>query len=235
MLETRLTESQKIEFADAILRAFDELGLGLLSKTDFEAYVYHHLHRILDPHSEVLTRFDWMSLLKVTPTKLRSLQQVESARFLSQELSTADKDNWRILLGSLRDRQMLLDDAGSSRVQLYVESEHAKLLIEKFFAGKGTAPDYRLNANILAVDVELMFQLVDAAMTALGCDRDEINLQLANEIRTRNEIEHAIEHPIQWLKYAVAKLKAGNTEASRKDASIVLSLLFRMVKSRVGL
>ena len=193
--------------------------------------MYHHLRLLIDPAGNRIDRFEWQALLKVTPAKLRSLQRIESARFLSQSLD--NPDNWRIIVGSLQERSLVIDDGSTNRVQLYVESEHAKQMIEKFLATLGAAPDYRLNANILAVDAGLFIQLVDAAIEATGVDRASLAADVVDTLQANQQLAAAVDNPIEWLSNTIQHVRDGNNDGLRADAGVVLRAVWQVCRNRI--
>ena len=60
-----LEENDKIKFTNDLLKTFDELGLSVLSKADFEAYLYYLLKKHKNQKFD-LNKFDWIRLLKDT-------------------------------------------------------------------------------------------------------------------------------------------------------------------------
>lgn len=75
-----LDDADKIRLLNELLETFDKLGLAVLSKADFEAYLYY----LLKKHKKkeiALGKFDWVRLLKVTPSKLNSMQILSSVKF----------------------------------------------------------------------------------------------------------------------------------------------------------
>lgn len=147
------------DFGNNILKSVEELGLGILSKNDFEAFLFHQLTLSIDKN-KIKTNFDWQRILKVTPTKLRNLQNVRSARFL--DLSLSNSDNWNLLLKELKNSKVEVSELKKGTIRFYINDVHVFKFIENFvFTSQGSSVDYSFNRNQVVIKFSVFLNLLD--------------------------------------------------------------------------
>ena len=184
-LSTQLKATGIASFGSAIVKNIEDLGFGILSKADFEAFLYHQLVLNVDPR-KVKNNYDWMRLLKVTPTKLRSLQMTRSAKFLDLDLSNSD--NWKLIFNALEGKKIETEDKENGKVRIYIDDPHVHRLIEKFVVEGGSSVDYQLNRNQLVLKYsEFLLLLDNIILTAKGIPL----LTAINQDKSDLEVENA--------------------------------------------
>lgn len=164
-----LTESIKsggIErFGKQLLKSFEELGLGVLSKSDFETFMYHILTEEIDKE-KIRNNYDWMRVLKVTPAKLRALQLNQSAKYQSLNLDL--DESWEILYdhfknklfnSNLNEGNMRVEYAGGSKIKFLVDNLHVYRLIERYCYDNGSSLDYKRNMDQVVMEFDLFLNL----------------------------------------------------------------------------
>ena len=148
-------------FGEALIMSFDDLGLGVLSKSDFEAYMFHHIMLNLD-RSKIKNNFDLMRVLKITPSKLRSLEMTRSAKFLNLDLS--NRENWTLIFNALDGKKLETEDKENGKVRIYIDELHVHRLIERFVVEAGSSIDYTLNKNQLIMKYTEFLNLLDSIL-----------------------------------------------------------------------
>lgn len=151
-------ESDKINFLNELLGTFDDLGLAVLSKADFEAYLYY----LIKKHKKkglTLGKFDWVRLLKVTPTKLNSLQILSSVKF--ENLDDKKTEVIEALVQELSKNPIEIFDIEHQRLHVFISDMHVKLFVESYAAEKGYAIKYEINPNELIIQFSLFLELLD--------------------------------------------------------------------------
>lgn len=177
-----IKENGETDFGKAIIKIFEDLGLGILSKADFEAFLYHQLTIVVDP-VKVKDSYDWMRMLKVTPTKLRSLQMIRSAKFL--DLNLENEDNWKLIFNEIDGKKLETEDKVNGKVRIYIDDLHVHRLIERFVVEGGSSVDYTLNKNQLVLKynefLNLLNNILDKAkqqplLAAINEDKSELKI-----------------------------------------------------------
>jgi hypothetical protein len=102
-LNNILDENEKKNIGEGVVKIIDEFGLGTLSKSDFEARIYSLLRQNISP-SEVKDSRDWIRLLRVTPSKLRSMQLIESVK--QRPIDLNDKEQWKEVAAAIQIKKL---------------------------------------------------------------------------------------------------------------------------------
>jgi len=184
-LSKALKKNGNKEIGQAIVSNFEKMGFGVYSKADFEAYIFHQLSVNIDPNM-VKDNYDWMRLLKITPTKLRSLQMIRSAKFLDLDLN--NEYNWKLICNALDSRKLETEDKENGKVKIYIDDLHVHRLIERFIVEGGSSVDYTLNRNQLVLKYTEFLNLLDNILRAAkkeplinGINEDSSKLKIDKE------------------------------------------------------
>lgn len=73
-----------IQIARELLEKISSEGLGYMSKTDLETFIFHLYMKNLESS---LSDYDLMSLFKISSSKLRALETNRSIKYLQLDLS----------------------------------------------------------------------------------------------------------------------------------------------------
>ena len=161
-----IKENGSKNFGEALLKSFEELGLGVLSKSDFEAFMFHQILMIIDK-SKIKNSYDLMRVLKISPAKLRSLEMTRSAKFLDLDLS--NEDNWRLIFNALEGKKLETEDKENGKVRIYIDELHVHRLIERFVVEGGSSIDYTLNKNQLVIKYSEFLKLLENILKKANC------------------------------------------------------------------
>ncbi len=225
-LKDSLLANGSNSFGLAVIQSIEDLGLGVLSKSDFEAYMFHHIMLHIDP-TKVKNNYDLMRLLKITPAKLRSLELIRSAKFLNLDLD--NKDNWILIFNSLNGKKLETEDKENGKVRIYIDDLHVHRLIERFVVEAGSSIDYTLNKNQLVIKYIEFLQLLDTIL------RKASNVPLLNAINEDRSVLK-IEHDFNKLETVFSDLKdAFRTKSYDKIAEFALSGIIKIVRKKLGI
>lgn len=184
-----LEDNDKIKFTNDLLKTFDELGLSVLSKADFEAYLYYLLKKHKNQKFD-LNKFDWIRLLKVTPTKLNSMQLLSSVKF---ENYNDKKDECLFnLIKELSKNKIEIYDKDKDLLQILISDMHLKLFIEEFALQNGYSIKYENNPNQLIIQYSLFLQILD-----------EIETKYTDKIKLRELLVEQLKDGCENLKSAI--------------------------------
>ncbi len=153
-----LTKKGSKEFGDALIKSFEELGLGVLSKSDFESFMFHHILLNINK-DKIKNSYDLMRLLKITPAKLRSLEMTRSSKFLNLDLS--NPDNWKSIFNAIDGKKLETENKENGKVRIYIDDLHVHRLIERFVVENGSSIDYTLNKNQLVIKYSEFLNLLN--------------------------------------------------------------------------
>jgi len=163
--------------ADDILVNLDNNGLGSLTKTEFEALIFHHL-RINVDSLRVKDNNDWVRVLRIPPTKLKTLEVLESVKYLNLEDTP---ENWRILLKAIQGKNIEVEDMAKGTIRFYIDDIHVIRFVEKFVVDNGSSLDYARNRNQVVVKLESYTKLMSRLMECFAIDEDELVRQIIKD------------------------------------------------------
>lgn len=152
-----LTTGGAEKFGYALISNIDLYGFGILSKNDFEALMFHHLMLNIDRRI-IKNNYDLMRLLKITPSKLRSLEALRSAKYLTLDLT--DNENKSLILHALEDVKVELENKDNGKVRVNILDLHVYRLIEKVVVENGSSVDYTLNKSQLVLKYTEFLKLI---------------------------------------------------------------------------
>lgn len=214
------------EFGIAVLSNIGKWGLGSLSKSDFEALILHQLDLVVDK-TKVKDSFDWMRLLKITPSKYRSLQMTRSAKYLNLELD--NEENWKLILNSLEGRTLETEDKENGKVRIYIDDVHVHRLIERFVIEGGSSIDYTLNRNQLVLKYTEFLKLLDAIYQEA---KDTPLINAINEDRSQLKVQKEFDSLDSVFKDLKDSLKDKTYD---KIAEFALTTIIKIVRKKLSL
>lgn len=118
-------EAQKAlsEISKELLEKISREGLGYMSKTDLETFIFHLYLKNL---SSSISDYDLMTLFKITPTKLRSIEMNRSVKY--QQLELENNENRLLLItffdNAIQKNAFELPDNENGNVRFYVPNSH---------------------------------------------------------------------------------------------------------------
>lgn len=231
-----LEDSSKLKFTNELLDTFDKMGLGVLSKADFEAYLYYLLKKYKKSEL-IIGRYEWVRLLKVTPNKLNSMQTLSSVKFESLE----DKKVEIIdeLVRELSKNKIEICDLERQRLSVYISDMHIKLFLESFAAENGYAIGQEANPNISVIQFELFLRLLDVIEKHFEGKYDlrkDLSKQLEKDNQL-NELKEVLKTKMNFTQYFIKKLGKGvekqlYAEAIKILGNSSLQLFLRFIQSQ---
>lgn len=156
---------------NAILESIEQMGLGTLSKTDLEALIFYHLKMNVDD-DKVTSSYDWMKLLKVTPSKLRNLELIASVKF--SNLALDNPDNWKLLAKKMEKKKIEVENKDKGTVRFLIDDVHTQRFIENFVTSEGSSLDYSINRNQVILKFEICNKLITKMTEKLGIKEKEL-------------------------------------------------------------
>jgi hypothetical protein len=214
------------KFGEALIKSFEELGLGVLSKSDFEAFMFHHLMMNIDK-SKVKNSYDLMRVLKITPIKLRSLEMTRSAKFLNLDLS--NEDNWKLIFEALDGKKLETENKENGKVRIYIDDLHVHRLIERFVVESGSSIDYTLNKNQLVIKYTEFLNLLDSILK-------QAKKQPLIKAINRDKSELEVNKEFEKLDSIFKDLKESFIDKTYdKIAETALSAIIKIARKQIGI
>lgn len=204
-LANLLEDKDKVNFSNELLESFDKLGLGGLSKADLEAYLYYLIKKHKSKNQQ-LSKFDWVRLLKITPSKLNSMQTLSSVKF--ETLVDKKSEIFEDLVSELSKHPIEVFNADQQLIRLLISDMHIKLFIESYADDKGYAIKYERNKNALIIQLKLFLELLDDIEKYFKKDLNLRNL-LINDLKEdikSNELKDFLKSKKKFTTYFAEKL-----------------------------
>jgi hypothetical protein len=213
-------------FGEAILKSFEELGLGVLSKSDFEAFMFHHILLNIDK-TKIKNNYDLMRVLKITPAKLRSLEMTRSAKFL--DLNLSNQDNWKLIFNALEGKKLETENKENGKVRIYIDELHVHRLIERFVVESGSSIDYSLNKNQLVIKYNEFLNLLDNILK-------QANKKPLLEVINKDKSELNVKKEFEKLDSVFKDLKDSfKDKAYDQIAETALATIIKITRKQIGI
>jgi hypothetical protein len=225
-LSQLLVKDGSLHFGESLIKSFEELGLGVLSKSDFEAFMFHHLLINIDT-SKYKNSYDLMRVLKITPNKLRTLEMIRSAKFL--DLNLSNKDNWKLIFNALEGKKLETEDKENGKVRIYIDDLHIHRLIERFVVEGGSSIDYTLNKNQLVIKYsEFLNLLNNILLQAKSSPLLVVINEDKSELKINKDFEK-LENVFKDLK------KSFKDKTYDKIAEEALGIIIKIARKKIGI
>lgn len=154
-------------------------GLGVMPKSDIEGLFFHCICNVIEKKyydAEVLNSENFyelnnnyvkdldyvlMKLLKISPSKLRSLRVTRSAKFLNDldyKQNTTNKNRLRLILSNTSVES---DDMEKGRIKISISDPHNQVLIERIIEDNKSVVDKSINPKLLVLTAKQFMSLVN--------------------------------------------------------------------------
>lgn len=221
-----LTKKGSKEFGDALIKSFEELGLGVLSKSDFESFMFHHILLNINK-DKIKNSYDLMRLLKITPAKLRSLEMTRSSKFLNLDLS--NPDNWKSIFNAIDGKKLETENKENGKVRIYIDDLHVHRLIERFVVENGSSIDYTLNKNQLVIKYSEFLNLLNNILL-------EANSMPLIEVINKDKSELQVKKEFNKLESIFTELKESFKDKAYDElAENALKIIIKIARKQIGI
>lgn len=229
-LQNLISDKGKVDFCNELFERIEQFGLGSFSKADLDALLYH-LIDINKDHRKIKDTYDWMRYLKVTPTKLRSLQLISSVKYLN--LDDIDK-NWKLLSKAIAKKNIEVEDVRKGTVRLFVDDTHVQRFIEKFVVDNGSSLDYQRNAGQVVLKYGIYLELVKRLTEKLQLDVGKILKELEKDT-SHEDIKLVFDSPRHMLNQLKNKFKdKALDEAVKTTINLVTTQVIKFAKKKIS-
>jgi len=147
-------------------------GLGVQPKSDVEALLFHCIcNAIEDQFANNIQELDYvlMQLLRISPSKLRSLRVTRSAKFLNN-LDWHDAHNQLRIVNALRNAPIGDGNISEGKIKVVVSDPHTQNLIERMVEEKKGVLDKTFSARVLVLNAKQFLDILADIFDAGGQD-----------------------------------------------------------------
>lgn len=128
-----------------------------------------------------------MKLLKISPSKLRSLRVTRSAKSLNDldyKLNTTNKNRLRLILSNTSVES---DDMEKGRIKISISDPHNQVLIERIIEDNKSVVDKSINPKLLVLTAKQFMSLVNIVYDKDNKGYDIVIKKLKKDARLSNE------------------------------------------------
>ena len=229
-LRNVVPDKNKTQFCNLLLDKIEEFGLGSFSKVDIDSLIYY-LIDINKDGNFIHDNYDWISLLKVTPTTLRNLQLVSSVKSSNLEYT---EENWYMLANALTNKRIEIEDAKKGMVRFYVDNTHIQRFIEKFVVDSGSSQDYQRNPNQIVLKYGTYLELLNRLRSELDINVDEFGAGI-QEDESYKKIEEVFNSPHKIFNDFKEKFKdKAFDEIATTAINLISNTIIKYVKKKIS-
>lgn len=216
---------------EEIIKNVKNYGLGVLPKTDLEGLIFHCICNAIEQEfNDDIQKLDYalMQMLRISPSKLRSLRVTRSAKYLGN-LDYNETENQIRLVRALKHVSIGGDDIATSKIKISISDPHAQHLIERMIEDNKGIVDRSINPKLLVVNAKEFLEII-ALIYGDGSDegynqtlkaiKDEAK-ELHNDLTKDNIID---EFKVAFKEHALDKI-----------TEIGLRIVTKAVKKKMGL
>ncbi len=150
------------DMGKALIENINLYGLGVQPKSDLEALLFHCICEAIEYQYEDNTQeldYDLMQMLRISPSKLRSLRVNRSAKFLNNLDWRESHNQWRIV-NALRRAPVGNGNIGEGKIKIVISDPHTQNLIERMVEEKKGVLDKTFNSRVLVLNYEQFLEIV---------------------------------------------------------------------------
>ncbi len=157
----KIIRSKEKEFLDEFLDHFLDRGLGSVSKSETDIFLFHLLQKFEREKTLALSNFEWSTLLKISERKIKNLRLEVGIRYDSDD----EKDEWNSWVSFLElITDGYLEFSGSAKVILTIENPYLLRFLEgnikKMRLG---STDYSFNSERVSFSISTLEKLLKKA------------------------------------------------------------------------
>lgn len=157
----KILKGKEKEILMVILNHFLDRGLGSVSKSETDIYLFYILQKYERENELSLSNFEWSTLLKISERKIKNLRLEVGIRYDSDD----DQDEWKSwvsLLNLITDGY--LEFSGTSKVILTIENPYLLRFLEGNLKKMRLAStDYSFNTERVTFSISSLEKLLQKA------------------------------------------------------------------------
>lgn len=214
-----------------IISSIKTHGLGVLPKADLEALLFHCISNVFEPqYDEDIQKLDYtlMQLLKISPSKLRSLRVTCSAKFLNN-LDYTDINNQYRLICAFKRVAITSEDVLNGTIKISISDPHTQLLVEAIVEDNQGVVDRAKNPKLLVLTSSSFLSLVELIY---GKGGNDFYIEILNSIQKDAKKKYENLTKDDFLKQFQDACKE---KALSKLVEVSCNIVTKAVKKKLGL
>lgn len=157
----KIIKSKEKEFLNEFLDHFLDRGLGSVSKSETDIFLFQLLQKFEKEKSLGLSNFEWSTLLKISERKIKTLRLEVGIRYNSDE----EGDEWNSWVAFLKlITEGFLEFSGPSKVILIIEDPYLLRFLEaRLKKMRLGSTDYSFNSERVTFPISSLEKLLQKA------------------------------------------------------------------------
>jgi len=218
-------------YGNALIENINVYGLGVLSKADFEAFLYYLIDTYKKADAE-LSDFELSAILRVTPNKLRSMQTIASVRYRNLDDTP---ENWELVKKALLNTNIEIEDCKKGTVRFHVSDIHAIRFIQKYAVDCKSSDDRTRNPNQVVLKYQVFLKLLTTLKEKTNISETEMEQKITGD-GSYKKIEKELISPKNILHDLADRFKNKSLDKIAEEAlNLVTSAILSILKKRIGL
>lgn len=162
----KIIKGKEKEILDEFLDHFLDRGLGSVTKSETDIYLFHILQKYERKKGLVLSNFEWSTLLKISERKIKNLRLEVGIRYDSDD----DQDDWKSWVSFLNlITDGYLEFSGTSKVILTIENPYLLRFLEGNLKKMRLAStDYSFNSERVTFSISSLEKLLQKAANEIS-------------------------------------------------------------------
>lgn len=214
-----------------IISSIKTHGLGVLPKADLEALLFHCISNVIEPqYDEDIQKLDYtlMQLLKISPSKLRSLRVTRSAKFLNN-LDYTDINNQYRLICAFKRVAITSEDVLNGTIKISISDPHTQLLVEAIVEDNQGVVDRANNPKLLVLTSSSFLSLIELIY---GKGGNDFYIEILNSIQKDAKKKYENLTKDDFLNQFQDACKE---KALSKLVEVSCNIVIKAVKKKLGL
>lgn len=228
-IKEKLKENGLNYIASEILTKIEDVGLGNIPKSELDLLIYHCIIQNLNKE---LSDFELMELLKLTPSKLRSLNMNHSIRYNTLSLNDNNKSKLEKTLSRIiKNENLLRFSDNDTKLIFAIDDVHTFLLIERIVSENGGSLSYQNNKKQVVIEYTDFIHLLQIVS---NISEKEILKEIKNSLK-KHKIENLkFENNSDSIEIFFNKIKENFKEEGIKNiGKIAVNAIFNLLQKRL--
>ena len=214
-----------------IIKSIKTFGLGVLPKSDLEGLIFHCICNAIETEFDNdIQKLDYalMQMLRISPSKLRSLRITRSAKYLGN-LDYNESYNQLRLIRALKHVSIGGNDINTGKIKISISDPHTQQLIERMIEDNKGIIERSYNPKLLVLNAKEFLSIIVQIYGEGSDDGYEKTLQAIKKEARDLHNELTKENIFAEFK------EAFQDQAMGKMAEICFKILTKAVNKKLGL
>ncbi|MDZ7742226.1 MAG: hypothetical protein U5Q03_10850 [Bacteroidota bacterium] len=204
----KVIKGKESDILNEMLDFFLDKGLGSVSKTEIDIYLFYILEKYQRSQKARLSNYEWSSLLKISERRIKNLRLESGIRYKADD----DDDDFQSWIGVLElITEGYLEFEGNEKIILTIENPYLVRFIEHNLKKlKLSSTDYSFNSERVKLKISSLTKLLQHGEYEIGLSKNTSKAQeKLQKAKWKNYTKETAKKVFDILAKAVPKLAKG--------------------------